>query len=72
MNTAARFRKIERTLSKNYGQMETVVLKDYNGKYYIEIDGKNEEIKNPKDTYPNKMIVIVKQFSNYDLQKDIK
>ena len=51
--------------------METVVLKEYGGKYFIEKDGKNLEIKNPKDSYPNKMIVIVKHYGNYDLQKDI-
>ena len=71
MNTTARFRKIEKTLSKNFGQMETVVLKEYGGKYFIEKDGKNLEIKNPKDSYPNKMIVIVKHYGNYDLQNDI-
>lgn len=72
MNTTARFRKIEKTLSKNFGQLETIVLKDYNGKYYIEKDGKNEEIKNPRDSYPNKMIVFVKHYGNYDMQKDIR
>lgn len=70
-NTVARFRKIERTLSKNYGQLETVVLKDYGGKYYLEKDGKNVEIKNPNECYPDKQLVIVTMYSNYAMPKDI-
>lgn len=72
MNTTARFRKIEKTLSKNFGQLETVVLKDYNGRFYKEKDGRNEEIMKPNESYPNKQLVIVKMYSDHAMPEDIK
>ena len=71
MNKTSRINKIKKVLTRRYGDQETVVLTDINGKYYIEKDGKKIEVDKNDASYNDKFVVIVKSYGNYELQEDI-
>lgn len=71
MNIASRLKYIEKRTFEKHGQGEMVVLTEYNSKYYMEKYGIKIEVEKPEDDQ-NKLIVILKSYSDYEMQKDIK
>lgn len=43
---------------------ELIIVKEYNGKYFVEKEGENIEVEKPEDNKANKLIIILKCYSN--------
>lgn len=72
MNTTTRLNKIKKVLASRDGNNETVILTEINGKYYIKKDGEKIEVDKNDASYNDKLLIILKSYGNYDLQKDIE
>lgn len=58
MNITARLKRIEKSIYNR--KPEVVWVNECNCEYYIEKDGKKIVIKNPKTSFPDKLIFIEK------------
>lgn len=58
MNTAARLRKVEQTLSNKHEEKKVEFFIKENGKYYIEKDGQRIEAAKPKANGPGISVIV--------------
>lgn len=60
MSISTRLKKIEQKISNR--KREIIVVHEYNGEYYIEKGGKKIVIKDLDKSFPDKLIIILKQY----------
>lgn len=72
----SRVNKIEAKVNKQHGKKKLFFVEEFEGRYFIEKDGKDIEIEKPVIDDPNTTLVIVKLYSDptkpYEMQKDTK
>ena len=76
MNLNNRIKRLEKAVIKKHAKNGLNIVEEYEGKYFIEKDGQYLEIDKPVDDDPNKMLIILKIYSDprehYEMQKNIE